>query len=181
MTRDPRSLVPPWGHWSPVDRATLVFIRRDDEVLLIRKLRGLGAGKINGPGGRLEPGESAGACAIREVQEELHVTPHNLAEVGELRFQFVDGHSIHGFVFVADAFVGEPKATDEAIPLWTHCSAIPYHEMWADDVLWLPHLLAGRRFRGRFVFDGDVMLLHEVIVDDTPSIVSPGRQRRQTG
>ena len=38
------------------------------------------------------------------------------------------------------------------------CDAIPYDEMWADDHLWVPHLLAGRRFAGRFVFDGDVML-----------------------
>ena len=164
MTRHASSLMPPWGSWSPVDRATLVFILRDDELLLIRKLRGLGAGKINGPGGRLEPGETAVACAKREVEEELHVTPLNLTEAGELRFQFVDGHSIHGFVFVANAFIGEPQATDEAIPIWTKRAAIPYQEMWADDVLWLPHLLAGRHFRGRFVFDGDVMLEHEVIV-----------------
>ena len=27
------------------------------EVLLIRKKRGLGAGKINGPGGKIDPGE----------------------------------------------------------------------------------------------------------------------------
>ncbi|MEZ5332640.1 MAG: hypothetical protein R2991_11440 [Thermoanaerobaculia bacterium] len=44
-----------WSTWRPVDRATLVFVVRDGEILLIRKLRGLGRGKINGPGGRLGP------------------------------------------------------------------------------------------------------------------------------
>ena len=47
-----------WSAWSPVDRATLIFVRQDDQVLLIRKKRGLGAGKINAPGGRIEAGET---------------------------------------------------------------------------------------------------------------------------
>jgi 8-oxo-dGTP diphosphatase len=157
--------LPPWGDWASVDRATLVLVLRGDELLLIRKLRGLGAGKINGPGGRIEPGESTVACAIREVEEELCVTPLGLEERGELRFQFVDGHSIHVFVFTAVDCIGEPKVTDEAIPMWVHRSAIPYDEMWADDRVWLPLLLEGKHFRGRFLFDGDRMLEQDVQVD----------------
>lgn len=162
-----RCSMPPWHDWTAVDRATLVFVFRGAEVLLIQKLRGLGAGKINGPGGRLEPGETAFECATREVQEELCVTPKNLALVGELRFQFLDGHSIHGFVFTADDCEGEPLPTDEAIPQWTNRSAIPYDEMWADDRLWLPYVLEGKRFRGRFLFAGDYMLEHEVVVESS--------------
>ena len=52
-----------WSAWQPVDRATLLFVVRDGEILLIHKKRGIGAGKINGPGGRLDPGESTLACA----------------------------------------------------------------------------------------------------------------------
>ena len=40
-----------WNTWVPTDPATLVFVIRDRQMLLIRKKRGLGAGKINGPGG----------------------------------------------------------------------------------------------------------------------------------
>jgi 8-oxo-dGTP diphosphatase len=64
-----------WTSWTPQERATLLFIRRDGLVLLIRKKRGLGAGKINGPGGRIDGEETPLQCAIREVEEELHVTP----------------------------------------------------------------------------------------------------------
>ena len=60
---------------------------------------------------------------------------------------------------------GEPRATDEALPLWTPLDGIPFDEMWADDVLWFPHMLSGRRFEGRFLFDGDVLLGHELDVD----------------
>ena len=40
--------------WRPVHQATLLFVINDGNVLLIRKKRGLGAGKINGPGGKLD-------------------------------------------------------------------------------------------------------------------------------
>ncbi|MHC5113801.1 MAG: 8-oxo-dGTP diphosphatase [Planctomycetota bacterium] len=151
-----------WKTWSPVDPATLVFVRRDHEILLIRKKRGLGAGKINGPGGRTEPGESPEACAIREAEEELGITPTGVALAGENSFQFIDGYSIHVHIFTADGFTGEPVETDEAIPLWTPVGAIPYDEMWEDDFLWVPHMLDGTRFLGRFIFDGEKMLDHVI-------------------
>jgi len=81
-----------WERWEPRERATLLFVIRGGEILLIRKLRGLGAGKINGPGGRIDPGETPLACAVREVEEELRVTPLGVEPRGELRFQFVAGH-----------------------------------------------------------------------------------------
>jgi 8-oxo-dGTP diphosphatase len=148
----------PWATWTPSDTATLVFVVRDGLVLLIRKKRGLGAGKINGPGGRLDPGETPLACAVREMQEELATTPLDPVERGRLSFQFVDGYGIHVHVFRAPGCEGEPQETVEATPLWTPLDSIPFGEMWADDALWLPALLAGDLFRGWFVFDGDRML-----------------------
>ena len=47
-----------WESWIPEQRATLLFVVKDGQVLLIHKKRGLGAGKINAPGGRLDPGET---------------------------------------------------------------------------------------------------------------------------
>lgn len=149
-----------WATWSPRERATLLFVVREDRILLIRKKRGLGAGKINGPGGRIDAGESPRTAAIREVQEELRVTPTGVEQRGELRFQFADGFSIYGYVFAASDCLGEPTETDEAVPMWTRVDRIPYAEMWADDELWMPSLLAGRSFEGRFLFDGDAMLGH---------------------
>jgi 8-oxo-dGTP diphosphatase len=154
-----------WSTWVPEQRATLLFVVRDGEILLIHKKRGLGAGKVNGPGGRIDPGESPLDCAIREVQEELLVTPRDVRKAGELRFQFVDGLSIHGYVFRAHQCDGDPQETDEATPLWTKLDAIPYEKMWADDRQWLPFLLDGTYFDGRFLFDGDDMLAYEIETD----------------
>jgi 8-oxo-dGTP diphosphatase len=151
-----------WTRWTPADRATLLFVVDEAarRVLLIEKKRGLGAGKVNGPGGRIEKGEDALACAVREVEEELRVTPTGVREMGELSFQFADGYALHGRVFRADGILGVPTETEEATPLWTPLDHIPYARMWADDALWLPMLLRGERFAGRFVFDGDAMLDH---------------------
>lgn len=146
-------------------RATLLFVFHGGQVLLIRKKRGLGAGKINGPGGKIDPGESPMQCAIRETEEELGVHGLDPQEIGLLRFQFADGLGLLCHVFRADAFTGDPVETDEAIPLWTPVDAIPFDEMWADDRLWFHHLTARRKFVGNFEFDDDTMLSAEVIAE----------------
>jgi 8-oxo-dGTP diphosphatase len=151
-----------WAAWEPTEHATLLFVIRDGLILLIHKKRGLGAGKINGPGGRIDPGETAHQCAVREVQEELLVTPTGVTFCGTLKFQFVDGYSIQGEVFRATDCEGEPTETDEAIPLWYPLDDLPFDAMWEDDPIWFPHLLANRRFEGRFTFDEDTMLDHVV-------------------
>lgn len=131
-------------------------------MLLIRKKRGLGAGKMNAPGGKLEPGETWEAGAVRETQEEVGVTPLHMEHRGLLRFQFTDGYGLICAVFVARDLIGEPVETDEADPLWVPVDAVPYHEMWADDALWLPTVLGGGTFTGSFVFDGEKMLEQDV-------------------
>ncbi len=151
-----------WSTWQAKDPATLVFVVKNSSILLIRKKRGLGAGKINAPGGRLEPGETPLEAAVRETREEVCITPLDLSYAGVNRFQFVDGYSIHVHVFKAADFEGEPRETDEATPIWTPVDDIPYHEMWEDDRLWVPLVLSGVRFSGRYIFDGEVMLDHEL-------------------
>jgi 8-oxo-dGTP diphosphatase len=162
-----------WETWTPTERANLCFIFDGGRVLLIRKKRGLGAGKVNGPGGKLEPGETALDAAERETFEEVCVRPVGARQLGDLRFQFVDGYGLHCAVFRADGFDGEPAETDEATPFWAALSSIPYGEMWADDARWFPYLIDGRTFTGRFVFDGERMLDHWVEADIAPLRVGP--------
>lgn len=153
-----------WDRWQPEEVATLMFVQVRGRVLLIRKKRGLGAGKINGPGGRIEPGETPMQCAIRETQEELHITPGNVRAAGELFFHAEDMPKIHGHVFTATDYTGTPQETDEAVPLWTPTDRLPLDEMWDDDRLWLPRVLAGDSIRGWFTFVGERMIDHVVEV-----------------
>ena len=82
---------------------------------MIRKKRGLGAGKINGVGGRLERGELPLAGILREAQEELGISLIDPEKRGELHFQFLDGYSLFCTVFVASRFNGIPIETEEAV------------------------------------------------------------------
>jgi len=151
-----------WDVWTAQDIATLLFVIRDGYILLIHKKRGLGKGKINGPGGRLEPGETPLEAAIREVEEELLTTPITPEHRGILRFQFADGYSLQAHVFTSPDCDRPPSETDEALPEWFPLDNIPYERMWADDILWLPRMLNGESFTGDFLFDGDAMLGHRL-------------------
>lgn len=152
-----------WDNWQASDPATLVFVIRDGRILLIDKKTGLGKGKVNGPGGKVEKGESPEACAVRECQEELGITVSALQYCGQHRFQFVDGYSIHVWVYKTGQFDGVPTETPEARPLWVDLDKIPYELMWEDDEIWVPMMLRGERFNGRWIFDGDRMLDYELL------------------
>jgi 8-oxo-dGTP diphosphatase len=156
--------------WAPQQRATLLFVVHDGQILLIHKKRGLGRGKINGPGGRLEPGETAREAAIREVREEVGVDVRTAHGAGRLKFQFTDGLSLDVIVFTAEGCEGTPVETDEAVPLWAPTAAIPYGRMWPDDVHWVPMMLAGQPFLGHFLFDGETLMAHDVAVVDRGAI-----------
>ncbi|MBX9742088.1 MAG: 8-oxo-dGTP diphosphatase [Chthoniobacterales bacterium] len=160
-----------WKNWKPTARTCLCFVLRGEEVLLIRKKRGSGAGMVNAPGGHLESGESAQEAALREVEEEVRVSPYGLQEMGELSFQFVErgkslsslnaenlSEAMHCVVFTAAGYHGEPQETEEAVPFWCHHSQIPYHEMWEDDQEWIPGMLQGKKFAGYYFFDQEKML-----------------------
>ena len=134
-------------------------------MLLIEKKRGLGAGKLNGPGGKVDPGETVLEAAVREFEEELCATPLDPVRLGRVAFAVTDGHDIMIHVFRASRLDGEPVETDEAVPVWADVDDLPYDRMWDDDRHWLPLLLENRTFLVRTLFDGDRLLGYEVEPD----------------
>jgi len=151
--------------WIPDFHATLLYVVRDEKLLVIHKKRGLGAGKLNGAGGKVDPGETPLEAAVREFEEELTARPLEPCKLGEVSFDVVDDVSILIHVYRAEHLVGEPAETDEAVPLWVDVRDVPYDRMWADDRHWLPLLLEGRTFRVHTVFEGDVLRSIEVEAD----------------
>lgn len=133
----------------------MTYIRDGDRVLLIRKKRGVGEGLLNGPGGKLEPGETPRAAAVREVQEEVGVTPRGVEKRGEIHFVFGEDPFMHTHVFHADGFDGEPRESAEAAPVWHDVAAVPYEEMWPDDQYWMPLFFDDKVFHATFHFDAD--------------------------
>ncbi len=153
-----------WPDWVAEQEATLLYVVRGGQVLLIRKKRGIGAGKINGPGGRLDAGERAVDAAVREVEDVLRVRELVALMIGEVLFQVRGGIAMRIHVFRAGRIAGEPVETEEAAPLWAALDAIPYRQMWASDRYWFPRMLAGDPFEMRTLFDADDRLLgHDLL------------------
>ena len=155
-----------WTQWTPSERAVIIYLCDNEQVLLIHKKRGLGAGKVNAPGGHIEAGENPEQAAVREYREEVGLTPGGLELKGKLYFHFLDGLKMEGFVFTADSFAGKLVETDEASPFWCPIGEIPLDMMWEDDFYWLPQVLRGKKMDGRFVFDDDKMLSLDVTITD---------------
>lgn len=160
--------------WRPDRVGTLMFLRDGDRVLLIRKRRGHGAGKINGPGGKPEPGESPLECVLRETAEEVGVRPVGARLAAVFRFVDTEAADWLGYVFVAGAYSGIPRPTAEALPAWYRCDALPFDEMWDDDRLWLPRVLAGERLEGDFLFSGGTLRAHRLRGLAADEAFSPG-------
>jgi len=130
------------------------------EVLLGRKLRGLGAGLLVGPGGKVEAGESAVEAVAREVAEECSVVldPGRLRVAGRVRYQFPSRPSWdqNSTVFVAGGWTGDPQPSAELEPGWHAVERVPYARMWDDARLWLPQVLAGGTVDAYFRFGSDL-------------------------
>ena len=95
----------------------------------------------------------------RELCEEcgLQAEEANLDYAACLDFIFPDNpawsQQVH--VFRLWRWQGAPAESAEMRPLWFKRDASPYKRMWDDARYWLPLLLTGWRFQGRFVFDQD--------------------------
>lgn len=154
-----------------VKRTTLCFVfdRARSLLLMIEKKRGQGAGKWNVPGGKIAPGESPEAAAIRETEEETGLRPVTVREAGFLEFYFPESKSWDNTctAFTAEEWTGSLVAeNDECTAHWIPLDAIPYDRMWDDDRLWVPLLLSGKRFHRVYTFDAEDHMKAEEIRDE---------------
>jgi len=139
-------------------QTTLLYIIKDDKILLAEKKRGFGVGKINGIGGKLEKGETVEQAMIRETQEEIGVTPLNCQHLATITFRFGGFESKETevtTVFVASEYEGEIMETEEMRPFWYEIDKIPYEKMFSADKIWFPKILKGKHFTCEVVFDKD--------------------------
>lgn len=133
---------------------TLCIIHQHPMVLLGMKKRGLGMGKWNGFGGKVQEGETIEGAALREVREEAGIIAKGIERRGIIDFEFKGSPEIlEVHIFKSNKFFGEPIESEEMRPQWFHVDEIPFAGMWPDDRHWLPLFLQNKKFQGRFLYD----------------------------
>lgn len=139
---------------------TLCIVCEKDKVLLGMKKRGFGEGRWNGFGGKIQKGESIEEAMKRELKEEAGIIPRSFEKKALFEFHFKDNlEYLEVHVFYISSFEGKPQETEEMKPQWFSQKELPFDQMWADDMYWLPLFLEGKTLRGRFFFqDQDTLL-----------------------
>lgn len=143
-------------------QTTLVIVvdPASKRVLLGRKRRGFGVGRITSYGGKVDPGEDALTCIRREFEEEagLHLPKTAFEKVGEILFQIYYNGEETFFCHIFRVSLPLPSAaqeTEEMTPHWFAQDALPLDEMWQDNPHWLPLALEGQCFRAEFAYHPD--------------------------
>lgn len=148
-----------------MNQATLLFLLKDNQILLAMKKRGFGVGKWNGVGGKPKDNENIFDTAIRETQEEINVTPLNISHLATLNFYFKTKPEWDQqvLVFTTHEWNGDPSESEEMSPKWFNIKDIPFDSMWPDDPFWLSKILSGKKINATFTFGDDNIILDQEI------------------
>jgi 8-oxo-dGTP diphosphatase len=115
-----------------------IVLLRGDEVLLVKRGKPPGVGQWSLPGGAQELGETAEACARRELLEEtgleagpLHLVAHADAihrdPAGQLQYHYTI------LDFGAHYIGGEARAGDDVSAFaWVHPDRFDEYDVWPD-------------------------------------------------
>jgi len=144
-------------HYAVIPRV-LVFLTRGDEVLLLRGApdKTLWAGKYNGLGGHIEPGETPHQAAIREVEEEAGLTLAALTLRAVVHVTLASAPGVLFFVFTGAAPPGNLRASDEGAPVWVARSELGALPLVEDLPELLPRVLEpGPLIYGNYTFSAD--------------------------
>ena len=101
-----------------VELTSLCMVYRGEEILLQNRVKTDWRGYCF-PGGHVEPGESIVASVIREMKEETGLIIENPKLCGIKEFhKMKDGKRYIVFLYVANQFSGELKASAEGDVFW---------------------------------------------------------------
>lgn len=155
--------------------ATLVYVRHQGKTLMlhrIKKANDMHAGKWNGLGGKLQPGETPERCAIREVQEESGLTLVNPLLRGIITFPgFNADQDWYCFLFVGREFIGELIDSPEGVLAWIDDNVLLDLPLWPGDRIFIPWLDRDAFFSGRFTYVAGELQDHEVVFYSPQGIV----------
>ena len=132
-----------------------------------KKAGDINEGKWVGLGGKFETDESPEQCLVREVHEEAGVTVRDWRLRGVVTFVSVGkpDETLCIFIYTVSDFEGEIDfdACEEGTLQWVDTDGILNLNLWEGDRLFWGWMLEERGlFSARFVYDGEVLVKHDV-------------------
>jgi 8-oxo-dGTP diphosphatase len=123
---------------------TLVFLTREDDVLLIKGApnKKLWANRYNGIGGHIKVGEDVLSAARREIQEETGLVPEDLWLCGTITIDTGGNPGIGIFLFRGECPTGIPQPSPEGLLSWLPVGELGNYPLVEDLILLLPKVLA---------------------------------------
>ena len=103
------------------DTSLVYPVREDGAILLGRKRRGMGYGKWNGFGGKIEAGETHFQALRRELIEELGITIRNGTPWRTIEHVYPHAHVQLHFIIVTE-WDGEPHGREDQALHWQQLS-----------------------------------------------------------
>lgn len=126
---------------------TLCYIEKDGKYLMLyrnKKKNDASEGKWIGIGGKLEPGETADECILREVLEETGLTLTDLCKRGKVYFYSDMWEDEIMYLYTASRFHGKlTKDCNEGELKWIPVNEVMNLNLWEGDRIFLRQLADG--------------------------------------
>jgi 8-oxo-dGTP diphosphatase/8-oxo-dGTP diphosphatase/2-hydroxy-dATP diphosphatase len=151
---------------------TLIYVFKDNRILLGSKKYGKAKGKLNGYGGKIEITDgSVEKAALRELKEETGLEVKRIEVHAVLNMSWGEDQGARIFVFRAYELKNNPKESNEMTVKWFDIDSVPKERMWESDRYWFDLVLQDRKFKADLVFDSmDSHLIKKMIVEFVENI-----------
>lgn len=142
-------------------QTTLCYLEQDGCYLMlhrIKKKKDVNHDKWIGVGGKFEPGETALACALREVQEETGLTMQNPQYRGIVDFYCAPWPAERMHLYTCTEFTGTMTDCNEGTLEWVPKEAVQNLPIWPGDKLFFKLLAEDAPFfHLELTYDGDTL------------------------
>ena len=139
------------------DNATVCYLRKDNQVLMIKFSKKWGQ-VYAPPGGKFESGETPLDCIMREYYEETGLTLINPSLQGISYWK--DSSEGIIFIYTAENFEGDlSKVSEEGTLEWIKFDDLYQIKQFDQNAKFTPYLFQKELFEGKFLLDDDCNVL----------------------
>jgi len=142
---------------------TLIFIRKEDEILLIKGAddKKIWPGLFNGIGGHIERGENLISAAERELVEETGISNVKLDLRGIIFIDVNENNGIAIYVFVGESDTKTIKNSPEGTLEWVKINGLNNYPLVEDLYELIPKIISNKEtiIIGRYSYKNEKLII----------------------